>query len=184
MDKPIEAEVQVKKRKKAIWIAILVLVCFSGLLFFLRNAISPTLGRGSFTTAVVEIGSVENTLNASGEILPEFEEVVSSPIQASVNSVLMDAGTPIKAGQSILTLDKTASQTAYTKLKFQVESKDNEVRKLKLQLDKSYYDIQSNDKIKQLNIGSLSADVENAKRLFKAGGGTREDVEKDRKSVV
>ena len=29
-----------------------------------------------------------------------------------------------------------------------------------------------------MRINSLEADVENAKRLYKAGGGTREDVEK------
>src|SRR5438552_2054519 len=57
------------------------------------------------------------------------------------------------------------------------ESKNNDIKKLKLELDKSYYDIKSNNDIKQLRINSLEADVENAKRLFKAGGGTREDIE-------
>jgi len=35
------------------------------------------------TTTVVEIGNIENTLNASGQILPEFEQVITSPINAS-----------------------------------------------------------------------------------------------------
>lgn len=178
MDKSIEAEVQVQKRKKSLWIIVIILVVLLGAMYLLRQTVSSSLKRSQITTAVVEMGGIENTLNASGEILPEFEEVVSSPIQASVQSVQLEAGSSIKAGQSILTLDKSASETAYTKLKFQLESKHNEVRKLKLQLDKSYYDIRSNDKIKELNISSLTADVENAKRLLKAGGGTREDVEK------
>jgi HlyD family secretion protein len=46
-----------------------------------------------------------------------------------------------------------------------------------LELDKSFYDIKSNNSIKELRINSLEAEVENAKRLFRAGGGTREDVE-------
>ena len=37
--------------------------------------------------------------------------------------------------------------------------------KLQLELDKSFYDIPSNNKIKQLRINSLEADVENARRL-------------------
>ncbi len=37
--------------------------------------------------------------------------------------------------------------------------------KLQLELDKSFYDITSNNKIKQLRINSLEADVENARRL-------------------
>ena len=36
--------------------------------------------------------------------------------------------------------------------------------KLQLELDKSFYDITSNNKIKQLRINSLEADVENARR--------------------
>jgi HlyD family secretion protein len=66
----------------------------------------------------------------------------------------------------------------YAKQKFGLESKNNDIQKLKLELDKSFYDIKSNNSIKQLRINSLEADVENAKRLYKAGGGTREDVEK------
>jgi HlyD family secretion protein len=90
----------------------------------------------------------------------------------------MDAGAKVKAGESILTLDKSATQTELEKFKFQLEVKRNNIRKLKLELDKSFYDIKSNNDIKQLRINSLEADVENAKRLYKAGGGTQEDIQK------
>jgi HlyD family secretion protein len=109
--------------------------------------------------------------------LPEFEEILTSPINASIKSAVMDAGNKVKAGQSILTLDKSASQTDFEKLKFQLESKQNEISKLKLDLNKSFFDIKSNNDIKQLHIANLTDAVENAKRLFKAGGGTREGIE-------
>ncbi|MDQ3682949.1 MAG: hypothetical protein M3352_07740 [Bacteroidota bacterium] len=44
-------------------------------------------------------------------------------------------------------------------------------------MDKSFYDVKSNNDIKQLRINSLQASVEDAKRLFKAGGGTKESIE-------
>ena len=146
-------------------------------ILFLRSSLNSSIQKSAITTTVVETGSIENTISASGEVLPEFEEVITSPINASVKNVIMDAGSQVKAGQSVLTLDKSASQTEYEKLKFQLESKHNDVKKLKLDLDKSFYDIKSNNEIKQLRINSLEADVENAKRLFKAGGGTREGIE-------
>jgi HlyD family secretion protein len=178
MDKVIEEEVQRKNRRKLLGIIfILALVILSAVLL-LRYSFASSIDKSAITTAVVERGNIENTINASGEILPEFEEVITSPINASVQNVLLDAGTAVKAGQSVLTLDKSASQTEYEKLRFHLESKRNDVRKLKLELDKSFYDIKSNNNIKQLRINSLEADVENAKRLYKAGGGTREDVEK------
>lgn len=178
MDKAIEEEVRSVRKKKNIIIIIIVLVVVAGATWLLRFSLGSSLKKAAIATAVVEKGNIENTLNASGEILPEFEATITSPINASVQKVIIDAGSKVKAGESILTLDKSASQTELEKLKFQVESKRNEVQKLKLELDKSFYDIKSNNDIKQLRINSLEADVENAKRLFKAGGGTKEDIEK------
>ena len=178
MDTIIEAEVKTKKRNKTILVSLIAVIVLLASVWLVRASFQSTLKKSEITTAVVEMGNIENTINATGEILPEFEEVISSPIDASIQNVVMDAGAQIKAGESILTLDKSAAQTEYEKLKFQVESKRNEIEKLKLDLNKSFSDIKSNNDIKQLRINSLQADVENAKRLYKAGGGTKEDVDK------
>jgi HlyD family secretion protein len=177
MDRSIEQQVLAGRKKKLLMYILIGILLLIGVILLLRTVFSATLKQSQITTAIVEKGDIENTVNASGEVLPEFEEVISSPVSASIQAVLMDAGTSIKAGQSILTLDKSATETEYQKLKFQVESKQNDIRKMRLELDKSFYDIKSNNDIKQLRINSLQAAVENAKRLLKAGGGTREDVE-------
>jgi HlyD family secretion protein len=165
-----------RKRKMIISILATILVLLTSI-WLLRFSFKSSINKSAITTAIVEKGNIENTINASGEVLPEFEETITSPITASIQKVIKDAGSKVQAGESILTLDKTASQTEYKKLKFQLETKCNDIKKLKLQLDKSFYDIKSNNDIKQLKINSLTADVENAKRLLNAGGGTRESVE-------
>ncbi|MES2457341.1 MAG: HlyD family efflux transporter periplasmic adaptor subunit [Bacteroidota bacterium] len=177
MDISIEAEVSAKRKKKrmmVIGIAVLVII---GIVFIMRAYIKPSILKSEITSAIAETGNIENTINATGEVKPEFEEVLTSPINAAVTNVLMDAGTKVKAGQSILTLDKSAAQTEFDKLGFQIESKENEIRKLKLDLEKSFYDIKSNNSIKQLRIGNFKDAVSSAQRLFKAGGGTKEDIE-------
>ena len=177
MDKVIEASVLANKKKKTIVILLLFILIIVAAVWLLRYTLSASLKKAAITTAVVERGDIENTLSASGEILPEFEATITSPINASVQKVLIDAGSKVKTGESILTLDKAATETEFEKLKFQLASKRNDIKKLKLELDKSFYDIKSNNDIKQLRINSLEAEVENAKRLFKAGGGTRESIE-------
>ncbi|RQO68024.1 efflux transporter periplasmic adaptor subunit [Pedobacter sp. KBW06] len=177
MDKNIEQQVLSGKKRKTMRYLLLGAMLLGAVIFVIRYSLGSTLRQSEITTAIVSRGDIENTINASGEVLPEFEEVISSPIAASVQKVLLDAGSRIAAGQSILMLDKSAAQMEYEKLKFQLESKQNDIRKIKLDLDKSFYDIKSNNNIKQLRINSLKASVENAKRLLKAGGGTREDVE-------
>lgn len=177
MDKPISENVIGRRRKKRGLILLASLALLMVITWWLRSFLQSEVKGAAINMAVVMKGDVENTLNASGEVLPEFEEIITSPIAATIQIALLDAGSPVKAGQSVLTLDKSTTQLDYEKLTFQLESKRNSIHKLKLELDKSFFDIQSNNEIKQLRINSLMAGVENAKRLLNAGGGTREDVE-------
>jgi HlyD family secretion protein len=177
MDTLIADEVIKAKRKRAILIAGIVVILIAASVWMVRSSIKTSLDATEITTAVVEMGSIENTLTASGEVLPEFEQVITSPINASIDNVVLDAGTPVKAGQFILALNKQSSQGEYARMQFQLESKRNSIQKIRLELNKSFFDIQSNNDIKALRINSLKASVEDAKRLYKAGGGTREQIE-------
>ncbi|HWZ03803.1 MAG TPA: HlyD family efflux transporter periplasmic adaptor subunit [Mucilaginibacter sp.] len=177
MDKEITQEVTIQNRKKGITIALISIVILVAAIWLVRVIFKSSVKKSDISTAVVKVGNIDNTINATGEVLPEFEESLTSPINASIKNVIMDAGNKVKAGQSILTLDKSAAQNDYDKQKFQLESKQNEIEKLKLDLNKSFFDIKSNNDVKQLHISDLTDAVENAKRLFSAGGGTREGIE-------
>ncbi len=177
MDKPIEKEVIATRNRNKFSLIVIIAGVIVGGIFMMRAYIKPSVSTSQFTAAIADTGDIENTINAAGEILPEFEEILTSPIHAAIRNVLMDAGTHVKAGQSIITLDKAAAQTEYDRLGYQIESRENEIRKLKLNLEKSFYDIKSNNSIKQLRISNYKDAVASAKRLFKAGGGTQEDIE-------
>ncbi|MGA9650779.1 HlyD family efflux transporter periplasmic adaptor subunit [Pedobacter sp.] len=121
MDKPIEEEVSAKRKKKNYLIIFIIIVIVFASIWFIRFYFKPALTNSDITTAKVDTGIIENTINATGEVLPEFEEVLTSPINASIKKVLMDAGNKVNKGQSILELDKSVSQTDYGKLQFQME---------------------------------------------------------------
>lgn len=177
MDKELSVN-EVRKQKSKNWlIGIVALVVIILIVWLLRNTLSSSLSKSEIRTAVAEMGAVENTLTASGEVQPEFEQVITSPITAVIQQVFLDAGSNIKAGEKILELDKEATQLTFDKEKDEVDLKRNKVVKLRLDLDKSFYDLKISDSIKAMKITSLRADVENAKRLQKAGGGTREAIE-------
>jgi HlyD family secretion protein len=177
MDRPIQQNIINRKKKRRLLIAASIVAALVLSVILMRLYIKPSMSESEFTSAEATIGNVENTINATGEILPEFEEILISSINASIREVLLDAGTKVKAGESILTLDKSAAQTDFDKLGFQIEQKENEIEKLRLDLEKSFYDIQSNNSIKQLRIANFKDAVSSAQRLYKAGGGTREDIE-------
>lgn len=177
MDKEL-SENEVRKQKSKNWlIGIVALAVVALIVWLVRNSLSSSVSKSEIRTAVAEMGAVENTLTASGEVQPEFEQVITSPITAVIQQVLRDAGSNVKAGEKILELDKEATQLNFDKEKDQLDLKRNNIVKLRLDLDKSFYDLKISDSIKAMKITSLKADVENAKRLQKAGGGTREAIE-------
>jgi HlyD family secretion protein len=177
MDRNLSEEIIGKRKRRLLLIILAVLLVLAGGAWALRALIKPSLKQADIRTAVVQTGDIENTITASGEILPEFEQVITSPITAVIKNVVLEAGNEVKPGQSVLELDKEFTQTEFEKTRFRLESKRINIEKLKLEVNKGFYDLKANDSIKQLKINSLQAALEDAKRLLKAGGGTREEVE-------
>ena len=177
MDREIsQKEINKRKGKTGLYIGLAMLgIALAA--WILRGSLSTDIKRSDIRIAVAEIGSIENTLTAAGELQPEFEQVITSPIAAVIQQVYLNEGSIVKAGEKILELDKELTRLNFEKQKDQLDLKRNSVVKLQLDLDKSFYDLKINDSIKAFRINALQADVENAKRLFKAGGGTRETIE-------
>jgi HlyD family secretion protein len=178
MDREISNnDITKKKVKTGLWVAFAV-VTIAVSAWLLRGSLVTAIKQNDIRTAIAELGSIENTLTASGEVLPEFEQVITSPITAIIQNVLLNEGANVKTGERILELDKEFTRLNFEKQMDQLDLKRNSIVKLKLDLDRSFFDLKINDSIKAFRINALNADVENAKRLFKAGGGTRETIEK------
>lgn len=177
MDIALPAEIRAKRTRKNLFTGILCVGLLLGGVCAVRYFFKSRTTRSEITLATVETGLVENTLPATGEILPEFEEVLTSPINASIKGALYDAGNKVVKGQSVLVLGKAATENEYQKQQFGLESKRSEIQKLRLDLEKGFFDLRSSNAIKQLRISNLHAAVENARRLFTAGGGTQEGIE-------
>lgn len=177
MDRELSMQEIRNRRGRTARYAALGVVILIAAVWMLRSALSTTLRRADIRIAVVETGAVENTLNASGEVQPEMEQVITSPISATIQQAYFNAGATVKPGDKILELDKTYTQIEFEKQKDQLELKRNGIVRIRLDLDKSYFDIQIQDSIKAYQINSLKAELENAKRLYKAGGGTQEAIE-------
>jgi HlyD family secretion protein len=178
MDRDLSVQ-ELKRRSRKKWIgAIAVLLLLGAGWLGTRYVFASRVSRADLRIVTAETGSVENTLAASGEALPELEQVFTSPITAVIKEVFLSEGTPVKPGDRILELDKGEARLSFEKQKDQLELKRNAIARLRMELAKSYFDLRLNDSIKVLRIGHLRAGVEDARRLHKAGGGTREDIEK------
>jgi HlyD family secretion protein len=167
-----------KKRKNKTWIySILALGIIMVSVWLFRKSMTTTMNTSDVRVALAEVGNIENTITAIGEVLPEYEQIMVSPISATILKSYYDPGNQVKIGDKIIELDQEETKNSFEKQVDQLELKQNEIKQLKYKLDKDLFDLKISDSVKAMKITSLKADLENARRLEKAGGGTRENVE-------
>ncbi|MFC5409398.1 efflux RND transporter periplasmic adaptor subunit [Larkinella bovis] len=176
MDRELAPEVVRQSRTRTYTIALVALVGVAVALYFFRNALKTSVEASRIRTATAEVGPVENSLNATGEVIPAYEQIITSPIRASIRQVLLTPGTQVKPGQAILDLDKSLTIIDYEKMQDQLALKRNSIDQLRMKLNKNLFDAEADDQIKSLNINRLKAELEDTRRLLKVGGRTQEDV--------
>ncbi len=176
MDTELAPEITNRTRNRKWLIGLLVVIALVLVVLWSRNALKTAIGADKIRLAMAETGPVENSISATGEVIPAYEQIYTSPIRASIRRVLLTPGTSVKAGQAILDLDKSLTEIELEKLNDQLALKRNGIDQLRMKLNKSLYDAEINDQIKLLSINRLRADLDAAKRLQKVGGSTGEEV--------
>lgn len=176
MDRELAPELVRRSRTKAYTFALVGLLGAAIAIYFFRNVLKTSVEAARIRTSTAEVGSVENSLNATGEVIPAYEQIITSPIRASIRRVLLTPGTQVRPGQAILDLDKSLTVIDYEKMQDQLALKRNSIDQLRMKLNKNLFDAEADDQIKSLNINRLKAELEDTRRLLKVGGRTQEDV--------
>lgn len=170
-----QEELQKQSRSRYLKIGVIglgVVLLFFGFRFFIR----PGVDYRTLKTAQVVAGPIQASLTASGTVVPEYEQSISSPLQARIDSVYHPAGTLIKAGTPILKLDLSYSQVELEKLEDGLQKRRNEANLIRLRMEKNLADLQAQYDIKELRISSLESELESEHKLQQVGGGTGESV--------
>ncbi|NEM98713.1 efflux RND transporter periplasmic adaptor subunit [Pontibacter burrus] len=176
MDRELSATTKQANKRRRIWqIGIALAVLVFAIVGF-RSLLTPALRKDKLRTAVVERGPVVATISASGVVVPEHEQVITSPIQARIEQVVLKAGEQVKPGDQILLLDRAFTQLAYDKLKDEQQLNQHKSVQLRLNLRKTLNQLASQLSIKQMRVKSLQAQLEDEKYLLKIGGTTQESV--------
>lgn len=148
MDRELAPEIITRTRTRGWLIGGVIIVGLTLALIGLRDAVKTSVEAGKIRTATAEMGPVENSLDATGEVIPAFEQIIISPVRASIRRVLLTPGTAVKPGQPILDLDKSLTEIEREKLNDQLALKRNGIDQLRMKLSKSLYDAEVNDQIK------------------------------------
>jgi HlyD family secretion protein len=157
MDREIDLNFRRKRLLKRLFFTLIIIAFLTAGFIYAPRLMKSSVSRSRIRTARVDSGTIEATVTASGTVVPEFEQVISSPINAQVKKILKRAGDEVRKGEPILELDVNESILAIDKINQQIALKQNQQAKIKLDLQSSLSDLQSRWEIKNLEYKSAKA---------------------------
>jgi HlyD family secretion protein len=154
--------------KRGLTIAALLLAAWAVVAWGF-GLIRPSLKRSQVRFATVDSGPVDSSLSATGTVVPEVEQVLSSPVDARVLKVLKRAGSAVRAGEPVLSLDVSASVLAVERLDQDVALKSNLQARARLTLENTLADLESRVEIKKLVLETARLQLTRHRQLSTEG---------------
>ncbi|HEX5717611.1 MAG TPA: HlyD family efflux transporter periplasmic adaptor subunit [Thermoanaerobaculia bacterium] len=138
-------------------------------LVLLPGWLRPSLERDRIRTGKVDRGPIEGIVEASGTVIPAFEGVLSSPVDARVERILKRPGETVRAGDEILRLDTSQYRLALETIEDNLAKKVNEQEQIRLALDKSLRDLRGRIESSRLDAEAAEYRAEQNRKLRKDG---------------
>ena len=176
MDREIDSKIsRVKWIRRFAMIAALILI-IATIAIWGPGWIRPSVHRSRIRTARVDLGPIQTSITSTGTVVPEFEQVISSPIDARVIRILKRPGDSLSIGMPIVELDVSASRLVLEKADQSISLKQNQQARNRLELSQSLIRLQSQMEIKRLELQSLEARTGQNQKLFDDGLVSEDDV--------
>ncbi|MDR2681262.1 MAG: efflux RND transporter periplasmic adaptor subunit, partial [Tannerella sp.] len=116
MDREIPKEIRRRELRKQIIKAGAGVAAFIFTVISVISLMQTSLKRKDLLISTADRGVIEVSVNASGKVVPAFEEIINSPINSRIVEVYKKGGDSVDIGTPVLKLDLQSAETEYRKL--------------------------------------------------------------------
>lgn len=176
MDREISKE-EIKKRrnKKIIRAGAIVLIIFTCFII-VEKWLGQSVNRADLTFSTVDRGTIEVSVNASGKVVPIFEEIINSPINSRIIETYKKSGDAVDAGTPILKLDLQSAETDYKKGQDDEQMRISKLQQLKVDQNTKLTDLSMQIRVAQMKLNRMRVEMHSEKYLDSIGASTRDNV--------
>lgn len=115
MDREIPKKtLQRERRKRWLGYGMAGLLLIGGITW-IPSLMQSRVNEKDLLFSVVDRGTLEVSVSASGKIVPAVEEIITSPVSARIVEVYRRSGDSVEAGTPLLKLDLQSTETEYHK---------------------------------------------------------------------
>lgn len=176
MDRNIpQSEIRRRKIKKvlkyfSVFAVILVLIWAVMLLLAAR------VDRDSIVMSVADRGAIDVSNGASGVVKPVMEEIINSPINSRIVSVLCHEGDSVDEGTPLLELDLQGIETEYRNLLDEKQMQLYRLEQAKVAASTAASNLEMQIKVAEMKVERMEAELRNEIYLDSIGSGTTDKV--------
>jgi HlyD family secretion protein len=169
MDQALSIDLLRRRSRQRLALGALLCVLLAGALWGLNRLVRPSIAAGDVSVSEVRRGSVDNTIDAAGVVIPVHEEVVSSPGASRVAHVHAKPGQQVKRGELLLVLDDRAIRLALESLQEQLAQQDNRILTLGQEMDQKLKQLRSSIELLEIDLQAARAALERNQKLRSSG---------------
>ena len=176
MDREISKEQRVREQRK-IWIkwggALLAgILAVVGIMNFMQQSLQAK----DLVFSVVDEGSIDVSVSASGKVVPAFEEIINSAINSRVLEVYKKGGDSVDIGTPILRLDLLSAENDYKKQLDEVQMNQLKLEQLRIQNKSKLSEMEMQLKVSRMELSRKAVELKNEQYLDSLGAGTTDKV--------
>jgi len=169
MDREIDSTVRRRRWIRRIVVGVVAVAVGAGLIVVAADWLRPSVKRSRARIGLVERGNLEATLTASGTVIPVYERVLSSPIDARVERVLLEPGDVVERGAKILELDTSATRLQLERLEEQLAQNHNDRLQKRLELEEKISSLESRIETQRLDLEIAHFRLDQQQQLWDDG---------------
>lgn len=176
MDREISKE-EIKKRrnKKIIRAGAIVFIIFTCFII-VEKWLGQSVNRADLIFSTVDRGTIEVSVNASGKVVPIFEEIINSPINSRIIETYKKSGDAVDAGTPILKLDLQSAETDYKKGQDDEQMRISKLQQLKVDQNTKLTDLSMQIRVAQMKLNRMKVEMHSERYLDSIGASTRDNV--------
>ena len=176
MDREIPKEERTRRKRRkmltagAVAAGVVLVLCVAPMM--MRQSVQLK----NLTVSAVDRGTIESTINATGKVVPAFEEIINSPISTRIMEVYCKSGDSVEAGTPLLRLDLQSTETELNKLLDEIEMKRQMLEQQNINNSTRLSDLEMQIKVKAMTVDRLEVELRNERYLDSLGSGTGDKV--------
>ena len=144
--------------------------------YALMQLMQESLHERDIVFSVVDEGSIDVSVSASGKVVPAFEEIINSPINSRILEVYKKGGDSVEVGTPILRLDLLSAETDYKKQLDEVQMNKLKLEQLRIQNRSKLSEMEMQLKVSRMELNRKAVELRNEQYLDSLGAGTTDKV--------